>query len=89
MAWRIEFAAEADRDLARLDRTIQRRIFRFLNERIAPASDPRDFGKPLLHQLAGLWRYRVGDYRILCSIEEDKFIVLVVEIVHRSSVYKS
>jgi len=65
MAWLIEFSDEADRDFAKLDKVIQRRIFRYLHERIANSDNPRDFGKRLQHELAGLWRYRVGDYRIL------------------------
>jgi mRNA interferase RelE/StbE len=87
MAWSIEFSDEADRDFAKLDKPIQTRIFRYLHGRIALANDPRDFGKPLRHGLAGKWSYRVGDYRILCHIEENKLLVLVVEIGHRSSVY--
>ena len=87
MAWLIEFSDEAERDFAKLDKSIQRRIFAYLNNRIAIATDPRDFGKPLLHELAGLWRYRVGDYRILCHIEDDKLTVLVLEIGHRSDIY--
>jgi mRNA interferase RelE/StbE len=87
MAWRIEFSEDAERDFAKLDRSIQRRIFRYLHDRIANAADPRDFGKPLIHEFAGLWRYRVGDYRILCSVKEQKLTVLVVQIAHRSTVY--
>jgi mRNA interferase RelE/StbE len=88
MAWSIEFSEDADRDFSKLDKSVQRRIFRYLHERIASAANPRDFGKPLLHELAGLWRYRIGDYRILCRIEDDKLTVLVVEIDHRSRIYK-
>jgi mRNA interferase RelE/StbE len=87
MAWQIEFTAEAERDFSKLGRSIQRRIFAYLNGRIATAADPRDYGKPLLHELSGLWRYRVGDYRILCRLEEERVTVLVVEISHRSTVY--
>jgi len=87
MAWLIEFSEDADRDFHKLDRTIQRRVFRYLHERIAHAADPRDFGKPLLHDLTGLWRYRIGDYRVLCQIEDERVTVLVVEINHRSTVY--
>ncbi len=85
--WTIEFDERAQRDLAKLDKPIAKRIRRFLEDRVAPANNPRAFGKPLQHDLSGLWRYRVGDYRILCSIEDDKLIVLVVEIGHRKSVY--
>ncbi len=87
MAWRIELGREAKRDLARLDKPVQRKIFQYLNLRIATASDPRSFGKALRHNLSGLWCYRVGDYRIVCKVEDNALVVLVVEIGHRSTVY--
>ncbi len=87
MAWQIEFSEQADRDFARLDKSIQKRIFQFLQQRIAPAENPRAFGKALMHQLRGLWRYRVGDYRVLCQIEDERLTVLVVEVEHRSRAY--
>jgi mRNA interferase RelE/StbE len=85
--WTIEFDERAQRDLSKLDKPAAKRIRRFLEDRIAPSQDPRAFGKPLQHNLAGKWRYRVGDYRILCNIEDDKLIVLVVEVGHRRYVY--
>jgi mRNA interferase RelE/StbE len=87
LAWTIEFDERAQHDLAKLDKPIAKRIRRFLEDRIAPSQDPRAFGHNLKHQLSGLWRYRVGDYRILCQIEDEKLIVLVVEIGHRGSIY--
>jgi mRNA interferase RelE/StbE len=65
MAWRIEFSDEADRDFAKFDKSVQRRIFRYLHERIANVDNPRHFGKRLQHELSGLWRYCFGEYRIL------------------------
>ncbi len=88
MAWTIEFDEQAQRDLARLDKSIQREISRYLDDRIALAANPKAFGHPLGHELSGLWRYRVRDYRILCEIQDKKLIVLVVSIGHRSKVYK-
>jgi mRNA interferase RelE/StbE len=85
--WTIEFDERAQRELSKLDKPIAKRIRRFLEDRIAQSEDPRAFGKPLQHNLAGKWRYRVGDYRILCNIEDDKLIVLVVEVDHRRYVY--
>jgi mRNA interferase RelE/StbE len=80
-------SAPADRDFSKLDKPIQRRVFRYLHERIANAQDARDFGKPLQHHLAALWRYRVGDFRILCQIEDERLTVLVVEIAYRGVAY--
>jgi len=60
---------------------------RYLRQRIASAEDPRRFGRPLTGDLKGLWRYRVGDYRIVASIEDDRFVVLVVTVGRRREVY--
>lgn len=88
MAWTIEFDERAQRDLARLDKAIQRDIGRYLSTRIAPAEDPRSFGHALTHDLSGLWRYRVRDYRIVCELHDQHLLVLVVAVGHRSVVYK-
>jgi mRNA interferase RelE/StbE len=88
LAWQIEFGREAKRDFAKLDKPMQRRIFEYLHERIAAADDARSFGKALRHSLSGLWCYRIGDYRVVCEIEEAKLTVLVVQIGHRSVVYE-
>jgi len=88
LAWQIEFGREGKRDFAKLDKQIQRRIYEYLYERIATADDARSFGKWLRHSLSGLWCYWVGDYRVVCEIEEDRLTVLVVQIGHRSVVYE-
>ncbi len=85
--WVYEIDPRALKEIGRLDREHQRRIFAFLDDRIADSKDPRQFGKALRHDLAGLWRYRVGDYRIICSIQEQKLIVLVIKVSHRRDVY--
>lgn len=87
MAWRIELTASAEKSLSKLDRTAAKRITTFLRERVASADDPRSSGKALAGQLAGLWRYRVGDYRVICQIEDGTLVVLVVRIGHRSEIY--
>ncbi|MEJ2623068.1 MAG: type II toxin-antitoxin system RelE/ParE family toxin [Pseudolabrys sp.] len=86
--WRVEFDQDAARDLRKLWVDAQRRILRYLRERIATAENPRRFGHALTGDLKGLWRYRVGDYRIVASIEGDRFIVLVVTVGHRREVYE-
>lgn len=86
-AWRVEFDADAARDLRKLGHTARRLILDYLRQRIAAAEDPRRFGRPLTGDLKGLWRYRVGDYRIVAAIEEDRMIVLVVTVGHRREVY--
>jgi mRNA interferase RelE/StbE len=85
--WRVEFDADAARDLRKLGSVAERAILRFLRRRIATADDPRRFGKSLTGDMKGLWRYRVGDYRIVASIEDQRFVVLVVTVGHRRQVY--
>lgn len=88
MAWTIEFSDTATRQLERLDKATARRIRDFLRQRLASVDSPRRFGKPLTGPLGDLWRYRVGAYRILCRIEDDRLVVLVVGIGHRRDVYR-
>ena len=72
MTWTVEFDDAAAKELRKLDRQAQQEILRYLRERIATDEDPRRFGKPLSRDLAGLWRYRVRTYRMICYIEDDK-----------------
>ena len=85
--WRVEFDADAARELRKLGPEPQRLILTYLRARIATAEDPRRFGRPLTADLKGLWRYRVGDYRIVAKIEADRLVVLVVTVGHRREVY--
>jgi mRNA interferase RelE/StbE len=85
--WCVEFDAAAARELRKLGAVPQRAILRYLRQRIASAKDPRRFGRPLTSDLKAFWRYRVGDYRIIAAIEDDRFVVLVVAIGQRRDVY--
>lgn len=84
--WSVEFDDAAAKEIRKLDRQAQQEILRYLRERIATEEDPRRFGKPLARELAGLWRYRVRDYRVICNIEDDKLVVLVVRVAHSKDV---
>jgi mRNA interferase RelE/StbE len=86
--WRVELDCEAARDLRKLGREAERAVLRYLRERVATSENPRRFGRPLTGDFKGLWRYRVGDYRIVASIEDDRFVVLVVTVGHRREVYR-
>jgi mRNA interferase RelE/StbE len=86
--WRVEFDSAAARDLRKLSHEAQRRVTQFLRTRIATSEDPRRLGRPLTGDLKGFWRYRVGDYRIVAAIEDDRFVVLVVTVGHRREVYE-
>ena len=88
MGWKIEYDRRALKELKKLDRQAQQQILDYFDERIAPAQNPRQFGKSLSPSFSGLWRYRIGNYRAVCHIEDDKLIVLVLRIGHRGKVYK-
>ncbi len=88
MTWKVEWDDRARRELRALDPQIQRRILRYTGERLTTAEDPRRFGKVLGGDLAGLWRYRVGDYRLICTHEGDRLVVLILGVGHRSAVYR-
>lgn len=88
MSWAYSFNETARKQLKKLDRQAQREILGYLDERIASPESPRRFGKALKADLSGLWRYRVGDYRILCQIQDHQLVVLVVAVGHRRQVYR-
>lgn len=89
MAWLIEFDDASKKDLAKLDKQIARRITQFLRERVAVLDDPRSIGEALKgSKLGELWKYRVGDYRIISSIEDRAVRIVVVKIGNRREVYR-
>ena len=89
MAWSIDLDPRARHDLKQLDPQIARRINRFLFERVARLDDPRSIGEALKgSELGELWKYRVGDYRIIASIEDKIVCILVVRIGNRREVYR-
>jgi mRNA interferase RelE/StbE len=89
MAWSIELDPRAERELSRLDPQVARRINRFLFERIAPLENPRSLGEALKGtEFGDLWKYRVGDYRVIASIEDKLVRILIVRIGNRREVYR-
>ena len=87
MAWRIEIDKDVQREMKKLDKQVAKRITAELRE-VSQLDGPRSMGKGLTGNLAGLWRYRVGDYRIICDIEDGVLLILVVDVAHRREVYK-
>ena len=87
MSWVYRFDARALKELRKLGKQTQSEIINYLDERVAGNGDPRRFGKGLRADLAGLWRYRVGDYRILCQIRDGELLILVVAVGHRRDIY--
>jgi len=86
MAYKVEFTPKSAKQFSKLDKAIQQRIQAFIR-RLQALEEPKSIGKPLIGNLAGMWRYRVGDYRLLSKIEADRLIILLVSIEHRSSAY--
>ena len=88
MAWTIDYTDTAKAQLRKLDPQTARRIVDFMDERIAALDSPRSTGKALVGPLGGLWRYRVGDYRVICEILDGALRVLVVQIGNRREIYR-
>ena len=87
MSYRVEFSKAAIKELKKLDRVTASMITGWIRKNLGGCSDPRAHGKALVANHQGKWRYRVGDYRILAVIQDDRVLILVVHIGHRSSVY--
>jgi mRNA interferase RelE/StbE len=89
MAWKIEVSPAADSELKKLDPQPARRILKFLHDRLANLDDPRSVGKALQgSRLGEFWKYRVGDYRLICKIQDDRVVVLVLRVGHRKDIYR-
>ena len=87
MAWSVDFSVTARKQLKKIDKQWQSKILDYLEDEIATLEDPKDKGKGLVGNKKGLWRYRVGDYRIICQIIDDEVVILVVIVGHRKNVY--
>jgi mRNA interferase RelE/StbE len=86
--WRIEIARTAARQITKIDHQAQKSILKFMRERLSYADNPRQWGRALQGEKRGLWRYRVGDYRLICDIQDEKITILVLELGHRKDVYR-
>lgn len=87
MNWKIEYTETAKKALLSIDRETAKRIKRYLDTRIASNENPRRFGEALAENLYGLWKYRIGNFRVIAEIQDDNIVVLIVRIGHRSKVY--
>ena len=87
MGWRVRLSREAEKTLGRLDKSARTRIVDFLST-LSFASSPRERGAALTGPLSGYWRYRVGDYRLICDLRNGELVVLVLKIGHRREVYR-
>lgn len=89
MAWQIEFDPDALKELKKIDRPVQKRLLSFLRDRLSPLEDPRSLGEALSGaRLGSYWKYRVGDWRIVCDIQDQRIVVRVLRIGNRREVYR-
>lgn len=85
--WSVYWEDRAKKQISKLDKKAQKQIHAYIQKRIEQADNPRLFGDALTGNLSGLWRYRVGNYRIICEIEDEKLTILVIKIGHRKDIY--
>jgi len=88
LGWTVEVGDVAERQLRKLDPQVRRRILDWLDDRIEGCKNPRHFGEALKGGRAGLWRYRIGDYRVICDIQDQHLVVLALAVGHRREVYR-
>lgn len=88
MPWTVELADRAVKAIDKLDATARQRIQRFIEQALQGTNDPRQWGKALTGRYAGLWRYRLGDYRLVCQLQDARLVVLVVLVARRDKVYR-
>ena len=86
--WTLEFSKKADKSFEKLDHHVRVRVITYFEENILRKKNPRIKGKPLTGKLAGHWAYRVGTYRVLTEIHDNKMTILAVDIGHRREVYE-
>ncbi len=87
MVWTIKYTNTAKRKLVKLDKQIANRILTYMEERVVPLDNPRSIGKALKGSFGDYWRYRVGDYRVICDIQDEDLVILVITVGHRSDIY--
>lgn len=85
--WKVEWDSKALKEAKKLDRNARKKIVDYLENRVLKSQNPYQYGKALTGDKAGIWRYRVGNYRILCLIEDRNFIILVIAVGHRKNIY--
>lgn len=88
MVWTVEISAFAQKQLGKLDKPVAERILDWLNDRIEGCKNPRHFGESLKGELSGLWRYRIGDFRVICDVQEKRLVVLALSVGHRRDIYR-
>ncbi len=88
MSYRVETTARFDKEFKKLDRYTQKMVKAWIEKNLIDCNDPRLHGKGLTANRSGQWRYRIGDYRLICLIEDNRLVILALSIGHRSDIYK-
>jgi mRNA interferase RelE/StbE len=88
LAWTLKATRSFERQLAKLDKSVSERIVDSLMTRVAGSENPRRLGTGLVGDLEGRWRYRVGDYRVICEIRDTELVVLAINVGHRKEIYQ-
>lgn len=87
MKYTVKYSTQAVKSLEKMDKFTRKMIIEWIEKRLVGCTDPRAFGKPLVANRTGQWRYRIGDYRVITKIEDDELIILVISIGHRREIY--
>ena len=88
MGYSVDYTPKAEKQISKLDMPVQKRIYGWINKNLENCEDPTTFGKRLTQNLKGYWSYRIGDYRIIADIQDDKVLIIIVEVGHRREIYK-
>lgn len=88
LGYKIGYSQDARKQFTKLDKQISKRIFKWLEDRVVGCDNPRLWGEALVGEFTGLWKYRIGDFRLICEIKDHELVVLVIELGHRKEVYK-
>lgn len=88
MSYTVEYSSNARKFIKKLDKYTKALLKNWINKNLEGCTNPFQHGKPLTADKKGLWRYRVGDYRLICDVQQDKVIIIIVEIGHRRDIYK-
>ncbi len=88
MKYKVEYTAQAVKQLKKLDKHTASLIYSWINKNLVNCDNPRQHGKGLTANRSGQWRYRIGDYRLIAEIEDEKIIILILNIGHRRDIYE-
>ena len=89
MSYHVELTERAVKELKKLDKHTAALILGWVRKHLEGCEEPRAFGKGLTANRSGKWRYRIGDYRLICDIEDNRLLILILDVGHRSEVYKT